>query len=135
MLRAYYSLDLRFKSYLREGTKFVIPGLTKIRSGPPKKVLHPSYPEDEKLCPVQILESYELRNKTTVFMVHRKVMSFLSVCKPHAPVKAPTIRHWLQSLMAQTEINISMFQHTLLEVQQPPRPKGGRGGGCLEQIF
>ena len=47
------SLDLRFRSHLREGVKFVIPGLTKTRrSGPPKEVFYPSYPEDEKLCPV-----------------------------------------------------------------------------------
>ena len=58
------SLDLRFRSYLREGVKFVIPGLTKTRrSGLPKEVLYPSYPEDEKLCPVRTLESYELRTK------------------------------------------------------------------------
>ena len=35
------SLDLHFRSYLREG---VIPGLTKTRrSGPPKEVLYPSH--------------------------------------------------------------------------------------------
>ena len=52
------SLNLRFRSYLREGGKFVIPGLTKTRrSGPPKEVLYPSCPEDEKLCPVRTLES------------------------------------------------------------------------------
>ena len=47
------SLDLCFRSHLREGVKFVIPGLTKTRrSGPPKEDFYPSYPEDEKLCPV-----------------------------------------------------------------------------------
>ena len=51
------SLDL-----WREGFKFFITGLMKTRSGPPKGVFYP-YPEDEKLCPVQTLESYELRTK------------------------------------------------------------------------
>ena len=103
-------LDLRFRSYLREGVKFVIPGLTKTRtSGPPKEVLYPSYPEDEKLCPVQTLESYELRTKQLRLQSTEESRLFLSVRKPHAPVKASTIGHWLQSLMAQAGINVSMF--------------------------
>ena len=34
---------------------------------------------------------------------------FLSVHKPHAPEKAATIGHWLQKLMAQAGIDISIF--------------------------
>ena len=43
-------LDLRFRSQLREGVKFVIPGLTKTRSGPPKEVIYPSYSDDESFA-------------------------------------------------------------------------------------
>ena len=104
------SLDLRFRAYLREGVKFVIPGLTKTRrSGSPKEVLYPSYPEDEKLCPVRTLESYELRTKQLRLQSTERSRLFLSVRKPHAPVKASTIGHWLQSLMAQAGIDVSMF--------------------------
>ena len=104
------SLDLRFRSYLREGVKFVIPGLTKTRrSGPPKEALYPSYPEDEKLCSVRTLESYELRTKQLHLQSTERSRLFLSVRKPHTPVKASTIGHWLQSLMAQAGIDVSMF--------------------------
>ena len=113
------SLDLCFRLHLREGVKFVLPGHTKTRrSGPPKEVLCPSYPEDGKLCPVRTLESYELRTKQLHLRSTEVSRLFLSVCKPHAPVKASTIGHWFQSLMAQAGVNISpCFQHTLLDLQ------------------
>ena len=89
-------------SYLREGGKFVIAGLTNARrSGPPKKALYPSIPEDEKLCPVRTLESYELSTKQQHLWSTERSRLFLSVRKP--------IGHLLQSLMAQAGINISMF--------------------------
>ena len=103
------SPDLCFRSYWRVGAKFVIPGLTKTRrSGPPKKVLYPSYPEDEKLCPVRTLELYELRTKQLCLGSTERSCIFLSGRKPHT-VKASTIGYWLQSLMAQAGINISRF--------------------------
>ena len=105
------SLDLTFRAYLRDGVKFVIPGLTKTRkSGPPKEVFYPSYPEDVKLCPVKTLEAYELRTKPLRLLSKEDSNRlFLSVRKPHAPVKAATIGHWLQKLMAQAGIDVSIF--------------------------
>ena len=94
------SLDLCFRSHLREGVKFVIPGLTKTRSGPPKEVFYPSYPEDEKLCPVWTLESYELRTKQLHLRFPEVSCLFLSVRKPQS------INHSWHKLHG---INISMF--------------------------
>ena len=78
------------------------------KSGPPKKVLYPSYPEDEKLCPVRTLELYELRTKQLRLGSTERSCIFLSGHKPHT-VKASTTGYWLQSLMAQAGINISRF--------------------------
>ena len=96
------SLDLHFRAYLREGVKFVIPGLSKTRrSGPSKEVLYPAYREDGKPCPVQTLESYELRTKQLCSQsAEDPQYLFLSVSKSHSPVKAASIGHLLQSLMA-----------------------------------
>ena len=125
-------LDLRFRSYLREGVKFVIPGLTKTRtSGPPKEVLYPSYPEDEKLCPVQTLESYELRTK----QLRLQSTEESRLCQ--------SANHMHQWKHQQSGIGFNhswhklglmspCFQHTLLEVQLPPKPKEW---GCPQQIF
>ena len=105
------SLDLTFRAHLRDGVKFVILGLTKTRkSGPPKQVFYPSYPVEVKHFPVKTLEAYELRTKPLRLLSKEDSNRiFLSVRKPYAPVKAATIGHWLQKLMAQAGIDVSIF--------------------------
>ena len=105
------SLDLRFRSVTREGVRFVIPGLTKTRkSGPPKEAFYPSFTEDRRLCPVATLKAYEQRTKE----VRAKTDSepqilFISVRRPHAPVKPATIGHWIQRVMTLAGIDTKIF--------------------------
>ena len=112
------SLDLCFRSYLREGVKFVIPGLTKTRrSGPPKEVLYPSYPEDEKLCPVRTLESYELRTKQLRLRSTEVSRLFLSVRKTTCTSESnQQLGTGSNQSWHKRGLRSPCFQHTLLEV-------------------
>ena len=41
------ALDLNFRSFVGNGARFIIPGLTKTRrNGPPLEAFYPSFPED-----------------------------------------------------------------------------------------
>ena len=58
------ALDLNFRSFVGNGARFIIPGLTKTRrNGPPLEAFYPSFPEDPRVCPVTTLRCYEDRSK------------------------------------------------------------------------
>ena len=100
------ALDLDFRTFHQNGVKFMISKLTKTRrSGPPMEAFYSSFPEDENLCPVTTLRCYEERTKTL-----RKTNSlFISVRKPHKPITAATIGHWLKKVMETAGIDITIF--------------------------
>ena len=106
------ALDLRYRFSQPNGEKFIIPGLTKTRrTGPPIESFYPSFEDDLRLCPVQALHCYirksqPLRSKSAA---EEKSPLFIAVRRPHRPVKAVTIGHWLKSVMKKAGINTDAF--------------------------
>ena len=105
------ALDLSYRTYLGDGVRFIIPGLTKTRvSGPPLEALYPAFPENRKLCPVQTLRAYELRTQAMRPSSGRtRNPLFISVRKPHQPVKPATLGRWLKSMMHQAGVDTEVF--------------------------
>ena len=98
------ALDLNFRSYVTNGVRFVIPNLTKTRrSGPPMEAFYSSFPEDQRICPVQALKCYERRSGASRAIGERNPL-FISVRRPYHPVKAATIGHWLKDMMSSAGI-------------------------------
>ena len=106
------ALDLKYRFSQANGEKFIIPGLTKTRrTGPPIESFYPSFEDDLRLCPVQALHCYirksqPLRSKSAA---EEKSPLFIAVRRPHRPVKAVTIGHWLKSVMKKAGINTDAF--------------------------
>ena len=118
------ALDLRFRSFHGNGAKFIIPDLTKTRrNGSPAEAFYP----------LQALQCYEKRSKglcSNPLGINRNPL-FILVRKPHKPVKAATIGHWLNVMhSAGIDTNISQYiQHVVLLL-----PKLNQQG-CQLQIF
>ena len=106
------ALDLTYQSYQENGVKFVILGLTKTRhSGPPTEAFYPTFAAVPKLCPVQTLQCYERRSeklRTNSNSILQKAL-FISIRRPHKPVKPATIGHWLKRIMKSTGIDTDRF--------------------------
>jgi len=107
------ALDLRFRLYRPEGAVFTIPTLGKKRTvgAPPKQVMFGAFPEDERLCVVKCLRCYEAatgqhRNKEP----GRPQPLFLSYIKPHAPVTAQRLAHWLKEILGKAGVDTSVFK-------------------------
>ena len=86
------ALDLNHRTFQGGG---VIPGLTKTRkSGSPVEAFYP-VPEDPRFA--QLKHCYENRSKPFRGDTNGKSGNplFLSVPKPHKPVKPATLGHWL----------------------------------------
>ena len=107
------ALDLDYRFSQPNGEKFVIPGLTKTRRmGPPIESFYPAFQDDLRLCPVQALHCYIRRSqplRVPGAAAGGKNPLFIAVRKPHRPVKAATIGHWLKSVMEKAGIDITTF--------------------------
>ena len=105
-------MDLCFRSFHGDCVKFIIPGLTKTRrKGPPVEAFYSAFPEDPRVCPVRALQCYEKRSsglQSGASGVNRNPL-FISVRKPHKPVKAATIGHWLKSVMHSAGIDTNIL--------------------------
>ena len=103
------ALDLQFCSMQSDGAKFMIPGLTKTRrTGPPKEAFFAYYSQNKKLCPVSTLIVYRQRTKDLRPSGNQGRL-FISVRRPHHPVKSATIGHWLKKVMEQSGIDTTIF--------------------------
>ena len=103
------ALDLNHRTFQVDGVKFILPGLTKTRrSGPPIVSFYPSFPTTPKLCPVRALRMYEQRSRDRR-QPGTSNQLFISVRKPHKPVKPCTIGKWLQRVMADAGIDTDVF--------------------------
>ena len=106
------ALDLDYMRPQVNGMLFIIPGLTKTRrNGPPLQAFYPSFTEERQICPVRTLECYQSRSQKlrTVQKKGARNPLFLSVRKPHKPVKAATIGHWLKNVMKEAGIDTKVF--------------------------
>lgn len=107
------ALDLRFRQVTPFGVSFKMPTLLKKRApgAPPKEIFFGAYEEDKDLCVVQCMESYEL-----VTQQFRPANSgsadrlLLSHVKPHRPVTAERIAHWLKEVMSKAGVDTSVFK-------------------------
>ena len=89
---------LRFKKSHPEGVEFHLPELTKsIRVGKNLKVsFHASFPFDKRLCPCECLKVYETCTANLrPLNVTQPNKLFLALVKPHKPVQAATLAHWI----------------------------------------
>ena len=99
------ALDLRHRCAQENSEKFIIPGLTKSQfSGLP---ILPNLPR-----------GHQVVSHPDTALLHRKVKGpspgswqplFIAVRKPHKPVKAATIGHWLKPLMKKPRIDTGTF--------------------------
>ena len=104
------ALDLSFHTYSGGGVRFIIPGLTKTRSsGPPLESFYPEFPDERKLCPVETLKAYERRTLPLRKETSKSNSLFISVRKPHRPVKPATLGRWLKAVLSQAGINTDVF--------------------------
>ena len=104
------ALDLNHRSFHCNGVQFIIPGLTKTRrSGPPLEVFYPAFPPEPKLCPMLTLQCYEERSGHFREASGGSNPLFISVRRPHRPVKPSTLGHWLKSVMKLSGIDTSIF--------------------------
>ena len=105
------ALDLNYRFSQSNGEKFIIPGLTKTRRmGPPIESFYPVFREDLRLCPVQALHTYIRRSQPFRSAGSSgKSPLFIAVRRPHRPVKAATIGHWLKSMMEKAGVDTSTF--------------------------
>jgi len=89
---------------------FVIPGLTKTkRTEPPKEVFFAYFPQNIRLRPVNTLVAYRERTSNLHPTMKERGLLFIAVRKPHLPVKAATIGHWLKKVMKSSGIDTSIF--------------------------
>ena len=103
--------SLSYRTYQRNGVKFVISGLTKMRhSGPMIEAFYPAFLAVSE-CLVHTFQCYEKRSQTVQAAAATTLQKslFISVRRPYKPVKAATIGHWLNSRMKSASINTDIF--------------------------
>ena len=106
------ALDLTYQSYQRNEAQFCYSGSKKTKhSGPPTEAFYPTFAAVPKLCPVWTLQCYERRSeklRTNSNSTLQKAL-FISIWRPHKPVKLATIGHWLKRIMKSAGIDTDSF--------------------------
>ena len=106
------ALDLRFRVYKPDGVQFRLASLTKKRTpgAPPKVLFFGAFPEEERLCVMKCLHHYE--KVTSEFRLEGgdDQPLFLSYTKPHKPVTAQRIAHWIKDLLAEAGVDTKVFK-------------------------
>jgi len=107
------ALDLRYRVYRPEGVVFTRPTLGKKRTvgAPPKEVMFGAFPDDDRLCVVRCLRQYESATQP----YRRKEAGiprplFLSYIKPHKPVTAQRLAHWVKEILGKVGVDTSVFK-------------------------
>ena len=105
-----HALDLRFRSFTREGVLFRKQGLTNTRrSGPPQEAMFPAFEENSRLCPVNTLKQYEQITASVRGAGSASHQLFVSIRIPHNPVTSATIARWLKTLLSEAGVDTEMF--------------------------
>ena len=107
------ALDLRFRYYKQNGVLFKLASLTKKRQlgASLKECFFPSFPGDDRLCVVQCLRQYEAVTEGS-----RRVEPdtpaplFLSYEKPHKPVTAQRLAHWVKDFLKEAGVDTEIFK-------------------------
>ncbi|XP_056416156.1 integrase/recombinase xerD homolog [Hyla sarda] len=98
------ALDLSRRQFYPNGVQFTVYRRTKTNI---HSVFYPAFPQQQKLCVVHCLKSYEQRTQ------HIRNPSFpqllISFRKPFMPVSSPTLARWIRQTMSMAGIDISLF--------------------------
>ena len=129
------ALDLSYHSAQGNGVLFTIPGLTKSRrKGPPLQAFYTSFPEEPLLCPVRALNSYIKRSENLRYLSTADNRLFISVRKPHKPVKPATIGHWIKGYLKGAGIDTQTFSAHSTRGASTSKAKA-MGVSCPRQIY
>ena len=106
------ALDLRFRVYKPDGVQFRLASLTKKRTpgAPPKVLFFGAFPEEERLCVMKCLHYYEKVTSDFRLEGGDDQPLFLSYTKPHKPVTAQRIAHWIKDLLAEAGVDTKVFK-------------------------
>ena len=104
-------LNMGYMHYSPEGVTFTPTRLAK-QSRQSKKIAEfffPSFPANDRLCPVTTLRAYEERTKgRREDKEHFQL--FISLIKPYKPVASSTIARWLKSVLEKAGIDTTIFK-------------------------
>ena len=108
------ALDLCFCYYQHNGVHFKSTGfLTKKRQlgAPLKECFFASSPGDNRLCVVQCLRQYEaVTGGGWRVNPNKPDPLFLSYVKPHKPVMAQRLAHWVKDLLKEAGVDTNIFK-------------------------
>ena len=105
------ALDLTYRTFVGDVVRFTIPGLTKMRrGGPPLQATYIVLRENPQICAVQTLEPYEEATRSLRPRQSMKNPLFISVRRPHKPVKPAMLGKWLGCIMQQAGIDTESFR-------------------------
>ena len=119
-------LDLKFLSKFATYYSFGINGVFKTskKGRAPKPMDFYSHPEETKLCPFSVIDSYISMTEPWRGKNPRETKLFLSYVPPHKPIVKSTLAGWIKQTLGLTGgIDTSIpFRLIPLEVQLHPRP-------------
>ena len=106
------SLDIQRFKHLLEFFPSKLPKQTKAGKMP-STFFFPSFPENDRLCPVKAVEVYiqrteDLRQGRALGECPTQL--FIAFIKPHNPVSSATIARWLRTVLQSAGININIFK-------------------------
>ena len=111
------NLDIRFRSFIRDGVTFKAQHLAKqARQARPSRPLadyfYPKYSQDLDICPVTTLQVYEARTLEfrDVSSDSPKTSLFLSWIGKHLPVCSSSIARWLKTGLSESGIDTGIFK-------------------------
>ena len=114
-----HALDIKFRRYTPEGVIFILPSLTKTRrSGPPKESFYCRF-EDEILCPVHTLQTYEKCTANLRLKESSENRLFISFRKPHKAVCSSSIARWMKSVLTSAGVDTDRLKLIPLEQLLP----------------
>ena len=121
--------DLWYIPFHPEGVSFNLPELTKgVRVGKPVKTsFHASFPQNELLCPCSSLKEYEKRTKPFRPSSETEPNKlFFSVNRPHTPIAAGILSHWVQDCLLDEGIDSNVFKvHSIRSTATSGAAKAG----------
>ena len=98
-------LDLSRRVYKPDGVCFYPSALSK-QSRQRAHFFFPSLPDNQRLCPVIPLKTYEERTQP---FRGKETKLLVAMIKPHKAISSSTVARWLKSLLEASGIDISIF--------------------------
>ena len=107
------ALDRDHAHWTPDGVEFTVTCLTKKRSarhpGPPRKVFYASFPENNEVCPVSVLQLYIQKTAEQVTNLGQLKPLFITSRKLIHRDKPGTIGHWIKDTLRLAGIDTEVF--------------------------